>query len=298
MAVNEIPRDHAGHDELLVVAYASDDLVGGDAERAAVLVASCSECGRIAADVRALRTNVAGLPAPRRTRDFRLTEEDAARLRPRGWRGLVAILAGPRLSLAAPVGTAIATLGIVGLLVAVAPSSFMAGAASAPALSASGGATVQSAAGGQSGESAAGALTSGTADTGVAAVPVPSTAASAAASAGAVEPYAAASTAPDLTATPPPLAAAPNPVSASGSAATGPVAASPAASAPAQAKSAAGPASPAEPLPSSEARTSMVPSTPGAPSAGVPPLAIASGILVLVGLALVVGRLGARRLSA
>ena len=280
MAVNETGRDHAGHDELLVVAYASDDLSGREGERAAALAADCAECARLVADVRELRTNVAALPVPRRTRDFRLTDADAERLRPRGWHGLVALLAGPRLSFAAPIGTALATIGIAGLLVATAPSLFLAGTASAPALTASGGANEQSA------ESAAAGVGNGASDTGAAAVPAPaahaSAAASAAPSAGAVEPYAAASAAPDQAVTSPPLAAAPNPVSAT----------EPAATLPAQAKSA------AEPAPTAEARVSTERSSPGATAESPPWLAIASSVLVLVGLVLLLGRLAVRRISA
>ena len=58
------------------------------------------------------------MPAPARTRDFRLTPEQAAELRPKGLRGLLATLSGPRFSFATPVGTGLAALGIVGVLVA------------------------------------------------------------------------------------------------------------------------------------------------------------------------------------
>ena len=58
------------------------------------------------------------LPAPARTRDFRLTPEQAASLRPAGWRRLLAPFAGPRFAFAGPLGTGLATLGLAGFLVA------------------------------------------------------------------------------------------------------------------------------------------------------------------------------------
>ncbi|HEY3336430.1 MAG TPA: hypothetical protein VGK16_14450, partial [Candidatus Limnocylindrales bacterium] len=56
--------------------------------------------------------------APVRSRDFRLTPEQAASLRPGGLRGLLAAFSGPRFAFATPLGTGLAALGIVGVLVA------------------------------------------------------------------------------------------------------------------------------------------------------------------------------------
>ena len=58
------------------------------------------------------------MPARTRTRDFRLTPEQADALRPAGWRRLLAPLAGPRFAFAAPLGGSLAALGIAGILVA------------------------------------------------------------------------------------------------------------------------------------------------------------------------------------
>ncbi len=53
-----------------------------------------------------------------RTRDFRLTAAQADALRPAGWRRLLGPFASPRFSFAGPLGTGLATLGLVGILVA------------------------------------------------------------------------------------------------------------------------------------------------------------------------------------
>jgi hypothetical protein len=72
------------------------------------------------------------LPVFVRSRDFRLTPEQAASLRPAGWRRLLAPLAGPRFAFAGPLGTGLATLGIAGFLVAGAAGMPIAGSAAAP----------------------------------------------------------------------------------------------------------------------------------------------------------------------
>jgi hypothetical protein len=109
---------HETHDLELIAAYA-----GGAGDRAtdpsaAALVAACAGCADLFNDLRAIAAAMPALPVPARPRDFRLTPDQAAALRPRGLRGLVASLASPRFSFAAPLGTGLAALGIVGVLVA------------------------------------------------------------------------------------------------------------------------------------------------------------------------------------
>jgi anti-sigma factor RsiW len=112
---------HAQHDLELIAAFAAGELDQADRTRAGQLVSSCTGCAELAADLTAISRAVAALPAPARTRDFQLRPEDAARLRPRGWRRLLAALGPSRLELARPVAPVLMTLGIVGLLVAAAP---------------------------------------------------------------------------------------------------------------------------------------------------------------------------------
>jgi hypothetical protein len=109
---------HATHDLELVAAYAAGDAAGADLETATALVAACADCAALHRDLRAITAAIPELPAPVRTRDFRLTQEQAATLRPTGLRGLLAAFASPRLSFATPLGTGLAALGIVGILVA------------------------------------------------------------------------------------------------------------------------------------------------------------------------------------
>ena len=123
---------HALHDEELVAAFAAGDVDDpADAERARSFVDRCAMCRELNDDLRLIRSAMQGsgsaaqraatMTAPR---DFRLTVEDAARLRPGspiarlgpqlGWGGRL------RLGVATfgrPLGAGLATLGVAGLLI-------------------------------------------------------------------------------------------------------------------------------------------------------------------------------------
>ena len=111
------PHDHPAHDLELVAAHAAGDATGLDLEAATTLIATCPECATLHRDLRAIAAALPELPAPVRHRDFRLSEDQAAALRTNRWRRLVGVLAGPRFSFAAPLGTGLATLGIAVLVV-------------------------------------------------------------------------------------------------------------------------------------------------------------------------------------
>ena len=109
---------HDAHDPLLVAAHAAGDAAGEELETATKLVAACPACAALHHDLRAIAAALPEMPAPRRTRDFRLTAEQAASLRPTGWRRVLAPFAGPRFAFAAPLGSGLAALGLVGILLA------------------------------------------------------------------------------------------------------------------------------------------------------------------------------------
>ena len=74
--------DHAGHDALLVAQLAGGDPLDASQQQAAErLVATCSHCAALAADLRAISRVVAWEPLPPRRRDFRLDASQAERLR-------------------------------------------------------------------------------------------------------------------------------------------------------------------------------------------------------------------------
>jgi hypothetical protein len=126
-----LPHTTPDHDETLIARLAADDVpeTDRDGRRARQLVAECPACAELLADLRAIVAATADLPAPPRTRDFRLTEADAARLRPAGWRGLLARLGSPGFAFTRPLAAGLTTLGIAGLLLATLPGAGLGGAA-------------------------------------------------------------------------------------------------------------------------------------------------------------------------
>jgi len=132
---DRFPVPHAEHDQLLVAALAAGHIEPADRGPAEQLVATCPDCSLLVEDLRAIAVATSALPARARPRDFSLRAEDAARLRRRGWRGLVAALAGQRAAGLKPLATGLTTLGIAGLLLAAMPAVQLGlgGSASAPA---------------------------------------------------------------------------------------------------------------------------------------------------------------------
>jgi hypothetical protein len=146
-----LPDHQSDHDPLLIAAFAAGDAEGADLERAQALVATCDECAALHHDLRAIASAMPATPAPARRRDFRLTPEQAAELRPSGWRRLLAPLAGPRFAFAGPLGGSLAALGLAGILVVGAASTPIAGNGTGAVRDDSAGA-VAGAAGTESGE--------------------------------------------------------------------------------------------------------------------------------------------------
>ena len=109
---------HDRHDVLLVAALAAGDLAGTDRDHATDLIETCAECATLNDDLVAIARATSTVPPPitSRPRDFRLTPEQAARLRPSGWRRFAGVLAGPRLAFTRPLGIGLATIGLAGLL--------------------------------------------------------------------------------------------------------------------------------------------------------------------------------------
>lgn len=134
---------HATHDLELIAREASGDRTAGEALAARDLLASCPACVALAGDIRAivaatyeLRSVPDQAAAARAPRDFRLTEADAARLRRGGWFGFRTWTSFGRVR---GLGGALATLGLVGLLVSAGmPALFSAAGGAATRLEAVG----------------------------------------------------------------------------------------------------------------------------------------------------------------
>ena len=166
--------DHASHDTILIASLADHSLPARERIAAEALVATCSQCADLQADLLALRAATRAMPTPARPSDYTLTERDAIRLRSGGWRRFVDALGSSRDALSRPLAVGLTTLGLAGLLVSAAPSFMMGGASSASAPT-----TIGAPAGGAAAESGNGSTT-----VGAAAMPAASAAPEAVGSAG------------------------------------------------------------------------------------------------------------------
>ena len=132
-----VSESHAQHDPLLVASLAAGDLAGADRDHATAQIASCADCAELHADLILIARATAALPPAVAPRDFTLTPEQAAALRPGGWRRLVAAISGSRPLMSRQLGIGLATIGLMGLLVSTLPSiqfgNAGAGTAAAPA---------------------------------------------------------------------------------------------------------------------------------------------------------------------
>jgi hypothetical protein len=107
---------HASHDALLISALAAGDLTGGEQAAATGLVRDCADCRTLHDDLLSLSSATSLLPGAPRRRSFTISPEQAARLRPTGWRGAIAAFAAPRMAFTRSLGVGLTTLGLAGLL--------------------------------------------------------------------------------------------------------------------------------------------------------------------------------------
>lgn len=137
-ATPRIDPSHAAHDAAVVAAFAdrdaADALSPSELAVATRLVADCEACAALHADLLVLAAGLRTSGTPRRTRDFRLTPADAARLQPGGWRRFLATIGSARDSVTRPLALGLTTLGLIGVLVGTVPGAL-------PLMGAAGGAT-------------------------------------------------------------------------------------------------------------------------------------------------------------
>jgi hypothetical protein len=105
--------DHDRHDRLLVARFAAGDAYPTELSDARALVESCRHCTALADEIRLLMSATASLPAPRRTRDFRISAEQAEILRGNAFERVLRRLAAPSLAPLRPVAGLALSLGIV-----------------------------------------------------------------------------------------------------------------------------------------------------------------------------------------
>ena len=86
--------EHATHDQLLIARFVGGDVSDVEADAARELLSACADCRLLASDLLAISRATSELPVPIRTRDFRISPEEAARLRRSGLRSWLSRLAG------------------------------------------------------------------------------------------------------------------------------------------------------------------------------------------------------------
>lgn len=121
---------HAQHDPDVIAGLAAGGATAIERTRGQALLDSCVDCRALHDDLVAIAAATRSLPAARAPRDFRITAEQAARLRRTSW---LTRLLGPFASAgsaARPLAAAFTTLGLVGIFVASALPGMLGGAAS------------------------------------------------------------------------------------------------------------------------------------------------------------------------
>jgi hypothetical protein len=120
--------EHRRHDRLLVTRFAMDDAYSSETAEARQLIESCAECASLAADIRALSSPMAQLPAAKRTQDFTITAEKAEELRGSQISRWLRGLAAPSFGMLRPVAGVALSIGLVMAVVGAAmPSTAPAG---------------------------------------------------------------------------------------------------------------------------------------------------------------------------
>jgi anti-sigma factor RsiW len=127
------PAEHPRHDTSLIAGHAAGDLADPERIRAEALLAACGACVDLHRDLIEIQAATRESPAPAtRIRDFRLSEDQAARLQRGSWvRAILRPFAAARSS-TRPLAAAFTSVGVAGLLLATFVPGLLGGAASAP----------------------------------------------------------------------------------------------------------------------------------------------------------------------
>jgi hypothetical protein len=111
--------DHARHDLALIAGHAAGELSNLDTAAATALLSTCSTCADVHRDLIAIAAATRALPPTPAPRDFRITAEQAERLRRRSWLRTLVRPFGSARSATRPLATAFTSVGLAGALVAM-----------------------------------------------------------------------------------------------------------------------------------------------------------------------------------
>ncbi len=127
--LTEASARHARHDPTVVAALVDRSVEPADRAAGEELLAACTDCVALFDDLSVLSAAIEAMPTPPRPRDYLLTADDVARLRPVGWRRWLPRLGGPADVLSRPLAIGFTTIGLVGILVVGVPSILPTGSA-------------------------------------------------------------------------------------------------------------------------------------------------------------------------
>ncbi len=113
----------------MVARHAAGDSYPAEADEARAQIAACSDCAALAADIELLSRSMSKLPAPARPRDFRITPEQADRLRGSWFERAMRRFAGPGMGTLRPVAGVALSIGLVMAVAGSLPSFAPAGPA-------------------------------------------------------------------------------------------------------------------------------------------------------------------------
>jgi hypothetical protein len=121
--------EHLRHDRLLIARYAADDSYASEVDEARAQIAACTDCAALADDIRLVSRSMATVPVPARPRDFRITADQAERLRGSWLERVMRRFAAPGLGTLRPVAGVAMSIGLVMAIAGALPSFAPAGPA-------------------------------------------------------------------------------------------------------------------------------------------------------------------------
>ena len=113
--------EHNKHDRVLVARFAAGDAYPTEVSDAKRLVDGCDECAALAADIKLISARTSELPAPQRSRDFRITPEQADLLRGSWFERLMRGFSAPGWAFARPLAGAALAIGLAFVVIGALP---------------------------------------------------------------------------------------------------------------------------------------------------------------------------------
>jgi hypothetical protein len=116
-----LSSEHDRHDRVLLARFAAGDAYPSEQTEAQKLVDGCAECAALATDIRLIAARTADLPQVTRPRDFRISPEQADKLRGSWFDRVMRNFASPGWGVARPLAGAAMAIGLALVVVGALP---------------------------------------------------------------------------------------------------------------------------------------------------------------------------------